>query len=56
MIVKLNKVFVKKDGEDIDSRYILEVEMPGLTNKLDVRRDEKLIIKDNSWVYGLSNK
>lgn len=55
MIVKLNKVFAKKDEEDIDSRYILDVEMPGLTNKLDVRHDEKLTIKDNSWVSGLSN-
>lgn len=50
MIVKLNKVFEKKSEEDIDSRYIFEVEMLGLTNILDVRCDEKLAIKDNSWV------
>lgn len=55
MIVKLNKVVAKKDEEDTDSRYILKVEMSGLTNKLDVRSDEKLTIKENSWVSGLSN-
>lgn len=41
MRVNLNKVVAKKDGEETDARYILEVDMPEVTNKLDVRSDEK---------------
>lgn len=54
MIVILNKVFCKKNGERTGSRYILEVEMPGFTNKLDVRSNKKWGIEDSSWVSGLS--
>lgn len=47
---------MQKRWKEDRSRYILEVEMPGLTNTLDVRSHEKWTIKDKSCISGLSNR